>query len=285
MSETRPTGSAHLSAGLLRAYAAGPLPEETRDAAEAHLDHCARCRERLGPLMADDAELTALWRRVDDAVDVPERSLVERWALRAGVPEDAARLCAAMPGLRRSWWAGAALLLGLAVAAARWSGSASAPLPFFALVPALSAVGVVAVTGRRFDPAYVWVEVSPLGGFRVVLLRAAAVQILSLVLGAAGAVGMPLPFPYTLGWLVPSLMLTAVCLALSSRMDALPAVALTLAAWGLCLAVAYDTALPAATRTLLPGAQLAMAGVGLVAVGALVVLRDGFERDRTRGVA
>ncbi|GHH30682.1 hypothetical protein GCM10018780_90440 [Streptomyces lanatus] len=246
------------------------------------MDRCAECRARLSPLLADEAELSSLWERIDLATDEPTRSQLERCALRLGVPEDAARLCAAMPALRWSWWGGAALLVLLTVAAARWSESASAPLLFFALVPALSAIGVVAVTGRRFDPAYVWLAVSPLGGFRVVLLRAAAVQVLSLVLSAAGAVGLPLPFPYTLGWLVPSLMLTAVCLALSSRMDALPAITLTLAAWAGWLVATYNTALPAATRLLLPGTQLGMAAVTLLGVGALIVLRDGFDR---RGLA
>jgi hypothetical protein len=233
--------------------------------------------------MADEAELTSLWERVDRATDEPTRSLLERSALRLGVPEDAARLCAAMPALRWSWWGGAALLVMLTVAAARWSESASAPLLFFALVPALSAVGVVAVTGQRFDPAYVWLAVSPLGGFRVVLLRSAAVQVLSLVLSAAGAAGLPLPFPYTLGWLVPSLMLTAVCLALSSRMDALPAITLTLAAWAVWLVAAYDADLTAATRLLLPGTQLAMAAVALLATAALVVLREGFDTFDKQG--
>nr|WP_112477338.1 zf-HC2 domain-containing protein [Streptomyces sp. ST1020] len=275
----------HPAPALLREYANHPLPAGTRDAVEAHVDRCPACRDRLAPLMADDPGLTALWQRVDHAADEPDRGLLERCALRVGVPEDAARVGAAMPGLRRSWWAGAVLLLLVAVAAARWSGSASAPLLYFALVPALSAVGVVTVTGRRFDPAYVWLAVSPLGGFRVVLLRAAAVQVLSLALGAAGAAGLPLPFPYTLGWLVPSLMLTALCLALSSRMDALPAIGLTLAAWALCLGVTYSADLPAATRMLLPGAQLAMAGVALLAAGALFALRDGFDRPPARARA
>ena len=291
MSRARPAGhthdpggeSAHLGPDLLRAYATRPLPAETRDPVESHLDRCAACRERLSPLMADEAELSALWERVDHATDEPTRSLLERFALRLGVPEDAARLCAAMPALRWSWWGGAALLVLLTVVAARWSESTSAPLLFFALVPALSAVGVVAVTGQRFDPAYVWLAVSPLGGFRVVLLRATAVQVLSLVLSAAGAAGLPLPFPYTLGWLVPSFMLTAVCLALSSRMDALPAITLTLAAWAVWLVATYNADLPAATRLLLPGTQLAMAAVALLGVGALVVLRDGFDRFDKQG--
>ncbi|MER5943096.1 zf-HC2 domain-containing protein [Streptomyces sp. NPDC001928] len=279
------SGSAHLGTDVLRAYATRPLPGEVRGPVEAHLDRCAGCRARLSPLLADEAELTSLWERVDRATDEPSRSLLERCALRLGVPEDVARLCAAMPALRWSWWGGAALLLMLSVAAARLSESTSAPLLFFALVPALSAVGVVAVTGQRFDPAYVWLAVSPLGGFRVVLLRATAVQVLSLVLSTAGAAGLPLAFPYALGWLVPSLMLTAVCLALSSRMDALPAITLTLTAWAVWLVAAYNSALPAATRILLPGTQLAMAAVALLAVGALVVLRDGFDRQGRRATA
>ncbi|MET8982014.1 zf-HC2 domain-containing protein [Streptomyces sp. NPDC004539] len=270
----------HLTTLRLQQYATHPLPEPTRDAVEIHLDLCPDCRDRLSPFVAAEPELSSLWQRVDHAVDEPDRSLLERCALRVGVPEDAARLCAAMPALRRSWWCGSVLLVVLAVAAARWSGSTSAPLLFFALVPALSAAAVASVTGRRFDPAYVWLTVSPLGGLRVVLLRAAAVHILSLVLASAGAVALPLPFPYTLGWLVPSLMLTALCLALSSRMDALPAVSLTLTAWALCLVATYDATLPAATLTLLPAAQLAMAGTAVVAIAALVVLRDGFDRGR-----
>lgn len=275
--------SGHLDPGDLLAYASRPLDREARDLVEAHVDRCADCRARLSRLTADETELSSLWERVDRATDEPARSLLERCALRLGVPEDAARLCAAMPALRWSWWGGAAVLVMLTVAVARWSESTSAPLLFFALVPALSAVGVVAVTGQRFDPAYVWLAVSPLGGFRVVLLRAAAVQALSLVLSLAGAAGLPLPFPYTLGWLVPSLMLTAVCLALTSRLDALPAISLTLAAWGVWLVATYNADLPAGTRLLLPGTQLAMTAVAVLGVVALVVLRDGFDRFDKQG--
>ncbi|WP_178879968.1 zf-HC2 domain-containing protein, partial [Streptomyces acidiscabies] len=80
----------HPTTALLRAYANRPLPAAARDAVEAHVDQCAGCRERLAPLMADDPGLTALWQRVDHAVDEPDRSLLERCALRVGVPEDAA---------------------------------------------------------------------------------------------------------------------------------------------------------------------------------------------------
>lgn len=275
--------SAHLSPGLLRAYAAGPLSYELRGIVEAHVDRCAGCRERLSPLLADEAALSSLWEGIDRATDEPTRSLLERCALRLGVPEHAARLCAAMPSLRWSWWGGAALLLVLAVAVARWSESTSAPLLFFALQPALSAVAVVAVTGQRFDPAYVWLAVSPLNGFRVVLLRATAVQVMSLALSAASAVGLPLPFPYMLGWLIPSLMLTAVCLALSSRMDAVPAIGLTLTAWGVWLGLTYNSRLTGGTRLLLPEAQLAMAAAAVLTVGVLFALRDGFDSFDKQG--
>ncbi|MER5495467.1 zf-HC2 domain-containing protein [Streptomyces sp. NPDC002490] len=231
-------------------------------------------------------DLSELWQRIDRATDEPTRSPLERCALRLGVPEHLTRLCAAMPALRRSWWGGAALLVLLTVALARWSSSPSAPLPFLALVPALSALAVAAVAGPRFDPAYVWLAVSPRGGFRTVLLRAAAVQALGLPLGAVAAAGLPLPFPHLFGWLVPSLMLTAVCLALSSRMDVARAVALTLTAWAGWLVVGHQPELPAGTRVLLPAAQLAMAAVTLLAVGALIALRDGFDGlDRPRRTA
>ncbi|MCM2388917.1 zf-HC2 domain-containing protein [Streptomyces albipurpureus] len=285
MSEAQPVrpadgpdeGSAHLSPDLLRAYMDRPLAEGPRGLVEAHLQDCSTCRSQLFPLTGDETAMSRLWVRIDRATDEPSRSLLERCALRVGVPEDAARLSAAMPSLRWSWWGGAALLLLLAVVFARLSESNSASLAFFALEPALSALAVVAVTGQRFDPAYVWLAVSPLNGFRVVLLRAAVVQVLSLAMSSAGAVGLPLPFPHMLGWLIPSLMLTAVCLALMSRMDAVPAIILTLTAWAIWLVFAYSADLPAGTRLLLPTSQMIMAAVAVLACGVLAFLRDGFD--------
>jgi hypothetical protein len=275
----------HLDLDVLQAYVARPLPRAAALLVEGHLDRCPTCRTRLAPLMeAEEAEtMGSLWQQVDRATDEPARGLMERCALRLGVPEHAARLCAAMPSLRRSWWGGAALLLMVAVAMARWADSTSAPLLFFALAPALSAVGVAAVTGQRFDPAYVWLAVSPLNGLRVVLLRAAVVQLMMLILSAVGAAGLPLPLPYLFGWLVPSLMLTAVCLALSSRMDAVPAIALTLGAWLAGLTITYNPDVVAGTRLLLPEAQLAMAAVAVLAAAAVMALRDGFDRLGNQG--
>ena len=272
----------HLDPDVLRVYATEPLPLATAALVEGHLDRCLVCRERLSPLVADES-LPYLWERVDRRLDEPARSLLERCALRLGVPDRAARLCAAMPALRWSWWGGALLLLVLSVVVARSAASPSASLLFFGLTPALSSVGVAVVTGARFDPAYVWLAVSPLNGFTVVLLRAAAVQVLAVLLTGVCALGLPVPGPYMIGWLIPSLMLTAVCLALSSRTDTLPAIGLTLSAWVLGLAVTYRPDLLAGTLLLLPEAQLVMATVTGLAMGALVLLRDRFNRFDRQG--
>lgn len=279
MTEAPPTGDrpGHLDDDVLRTYAAEPLPAATAALVDLHLDRCARCRERLSELEPGQTTV-GLWQQVDRRLDEPTRSLLERCALRLGVPEYATRLCAAVPSLRWSWWGGAAFLLILAAVVGRWAEATSAPLLFLAVAPALSAVSVAVVTGQRFDPAYAWLVVAPLNGFTVVLVRAAAVQAMAVVLTGACAVALPLAVPYLLGWLVPSLMLTAVCLALSSRTDAARAVLLTLAAWAVGLAVTYRPQELAGTLLLLPEAQLVMAGVTALAAGTLVLLRDGFDR-------
>ncbi|MFE9171582.1 zf-HC2 domain-containing protein [Streptomyces kebangsaanensis] len=265
----------HLSAEELRAYARGGPAAPRLRAAESHLDGCPECRRSLTDVFPR-TRLDTIWERVDVAIDEPRRGLLERGLLRLRVAEHDARLIAATPALRRTWVAGAVVVLLLAVLAARLLTAVAAPLTLLAVAPVLPAVGMALSWGPRFDPAHEIALTTPTSGFRIAMVRTTAVLAVSTVLGGAASLALPRLGLAALGWLLPSLALTLVTLVLASRFDPLRAAAGSGAAWLLALAVTTDTETGEAWLLSAPGQ--ATAAVGLVAAAVLLaVRRSSFE--------
>ena len=91
----------HVDDAVLGRYGAGSLDDANALSVEAHLLGCAACRERTAPL-ADTARLESVWASVQELVDAPRPTPVERLLLRLGVREHVARLLAATPSLTLS---------------------------------------------------------------------------------------------------------------------------------------------------------------------------------------
>ncbi len=95
----------------LQAYGAGALPGEQREDLRRHLDGCDACRalleafSQVEPIAADAAEVTALRRRIEPAVQAArrERQRPGRWRLLvwASVPAFAVALVLLVVGLRQ----------------------------------------------------------------------------------------------------------------------------------------------------------------------------------------
>jgi len=139
----------HVDDTMIERYAAGRLDAANAFSVEAHLLDCDDCRARTVPL-ADAAWLEAVWAGVQELVDTPRLSPVERLLLRLGVREHVARLLAATPSLTLSWLSAVALCLAFAVVAAHESERGAAP--FLALAPLLPLAGVAASYGPWLDP-------------------------------------------------------------------------------------------------------------------------------------
>jgi hypothetical protein len=209
----------HADPAMLALYAAEDLDDVRASSLEAHLLACEHCRYALAP-MVPTQQLDAMWNGIETALDAPQPGIVEQVLLRLGVHEHVARLLAATPSLRLSWFLAEAFSLGAASVAAQHNagtGVAGASLFLFLVLAALAPVaGVAAAFGPGVDPAYEIGIASPMRSDRLLFIRATAVLIASVVIGAIAALALPgLDWTVAL-WLLPALGLTLATLAVAT---------------------------------------------------------------------
>jgi hypothetical protein len=212
----------HADPSVLALYAARDLDEVRASSLEAHLLACEHCRSALAP-MVPTRELDAMWNEIATTLDAPRRGVVEQIFLRLGVHEHVARLLAATPSLRLSWFLAEVFALGLAAfAAQQTSGTrgAGASLFLFLVLAALAPVAGVAVAfGPGVDPAHEIGIASPLRSDRLLFIRALAVLIASVVIGSAMALALPGLDRTVALWMLPALGLTLTTLAVATWLN------------------------------------------------------------------
>lgn len=261
----------HAATTLLARYAAGDLDDPQASSLEAHLLGCELCRAQLRPLVPSD-RLDHGWEKVVSVLDAPRVGWIEGALLRLGVRDHVARLLAATPSLRFSWFLAEAFALGSAAyAAAATSGTrgAGAWLFVFLVLAALAPTAGVAVAfGPGIDPAYEIGVAAPLRGDRLLFIRATAVLAASLSIGSLAALALP-GFDRTVAlWLLPAFCLTAATLTLATWMPPVKAACTVALGWlGIVAVVSVVRADPLAGFD--TGGQLAYL---VVAVTSLVVL-------------
>lgn len=274
----------HADAGLLARYATGDLPDAAAWSVEMHVTTCAPCRavleaptDRRVATAIDEGRLDAVWATVDERVLARTRPLGERLLVRAGVADHDARLLAATPSLTASWLLGVAIVLAAGVAAA-WltpTGGTGPVLGFLLIAPLVPLAGVAVAFGRRVDPTHDLGVVAPMSSVRLLLLRGAAVVGTSVVLAAAAALALPTWGWVNVAWLLPSLALTAVTLAVTTR-RADPTIVAAVVAVGWVVAVLALEARTTGTLTAFgPTGQSAMA---LVLAASVVATVTGHRR-------
>ena len=231
----------HADPEVLALYAAEDLDDVRASSLEAHLLACDRCRETLAPLVPA-APLDAIWDEVELRLDAPRPGIVERVLLRMGVHEHIARLLAATPSLRLSWFLAEAFALGSAALAAQHSSdtdAAGASLFLFLVLAALAPVaGVAAAFGPGVDPAYEIGIAAPMRSDRLLFVRATAVLIASILIGGVAAIALPGLDRTVALWLAPALGLTLATLAVATWLRPIVAACTVGLAWLLIAAVA-----------------------------------------------
>jgi hypothetical protein len=162
-----------------------------------------------------------------DSVGQPEPRPGERFLSALGVPAHVARLLALTPSVGLSWVLSVVAALAFAVFASYGFGE---PMPFLVLAPLIPVLGVVVSYQRRLDPLYEIGIASPVGGFRLMLMRATAVLVTSIVVAAVASVGIP-EIRFSAVWLLPALFLTVLTLILSTVMQTASAAVVASAIW------------------------------------------------------
>ncbi|MFE9650834.1 zf-HC2 domain-containing protein [Streptomyces sp. NPDC006365] len=267
----------HVAKDDLRAYVRGELAPPALWSADTHLAACADCRAVLTEV-GDPVALAESWERLDAELDAPRPGLLESLLVRIGVADHTARLLTAAPVLRRSWLLAIAAVLLMTVAAAYSAQSGSSPTLFLVLAPLLPLAGVALSYGPSLDPTYEMAVVSPLHGFRLLMIRTVAVLSVGLLLNGLATLALPAYGLRALAWLLPALALTATGLALTARLGPVLAPALVGGTWIALLSVAHATAARDETLAPFTAAGQGVAGaVAALAAGLLYLVRDRFD--------
>ncbi|MFD8454376.1 zf-HC2 domain-containing protein [Streptomyces coelicoflavus] len=268
----------HADEDDLRAYARGELAAPALWSTDAHLTACAACRGTLAGV-SDTAALDAGWERLDAELDAPRPGRFERLLTWCGAGDGTARLLAATPVLRRSWFGAltAVLLVTFLVAVA--AGAADRPTLFLACAPLLPLVSVALAYGPVLDPTHEMAVVSPMHGFRLLMIRTVAVLVVALGVGGLASLALPGFGPAALAWLLPGLALTTTGLTLTPRLGPVAAPSVLVGAWAAVL-LAADAARASTDGPLAPFTAAGQGVSGLVAAlgaGLLFLLRDRFD--------
>ncbi|MGX1545301.1 anti-sigma factor family protein [Streptomyces adustus] len=265
----------HVPEDDLRAYTRGELAAPRLWSADTHLAACADCRALLARL-ADPVVLDAGWERLDAELDAPRRGFVESLMVRVGVADHTARLLTATPVLRRSWLAAVAAVLLMTVQATATVSPGRSPTPFLALAPLLPLAGVALSYGPVLDPTYEMGVVSPLHGFRLLLIRTVAVLTVGLGLNGLATLALPDYGLRALAWLLPALALTATGLALTPRLGPVVAPVLVGGAW-IGLLLAADASGDGTLAPFTAAGQGVAGAVAALGAGLLYLARDRFD--------
>jgi hypothetical protein len=265
----------HVEQRMLERFAAGTIDVAHAFSVETHLIECADCRTRMGRVVERE-RLEAVWAKIDDVVVAPARGPIEGFMLKVGVPDHIARVLTATPSLRLSWFLAVAAVLGIGVATAHASDRGF--IFFLVVAPLLPLAGVALAYGPGVDPTYEIGIASPLRSFELLLIRAAAVLVATMVLGGLAALALPRLDWTATAWLLPSLALVTASLALSTLIPPLRASMAVGVGWLVVTSVGIWSSLGTAQSMFGESIQLGVLVVTLVSASILYLRRDEFER-------
>jgi hypothetical protein len=226
-----------------------------------------------------EQRLAANLEMVMGEIMAPRTSRSERALQRIGVPERSARLMAATPAWRWSWFAAiAAVLVFAAGAAGEWQGNDQLAI-LLAIAPLVPVVAVALSYSPGVDQSREVLLVAPLSGLRLLLLRTTAVLALAIAVSLIAALAAPTGGWLRLAWLLPSLATTSMTLLLGSRWGLGRSAAGVSVGWLAIVAVAGQSASDAVAAFNWAG-QLAAAIVAAAATVLLVGARHRWEHSR-----
>jgi len=261
----------HIDDRMLALYMEGRMSDVPAFSLETHVLACADCRRKVADGVDSQRE-EQIWQRLLDNVGQSEPRPGERLLSGLGVPAHVARLLALTPSVGLSWVLSVVAALAFAVFASHGFGG---PMPFLVLAPLIPVIGVVVSYQRRLDPLYEIGIASPVGGFRLMLMRATAVLMTSIVVAAVASLGIP-EIRFSAVWLLPALFLTVLTLILSTVMQTASAAVVASAIW---VGGVITAEVVASEPYIVFGAtaQLVFAVLAVLLMAGLIGRRDSFE--------
>ncbi|MDP3985105.1 MAG: zf-HC2 domain-containing protein [Acidimicrobiia bacterium] len=203
----------HVETPLLDGYLEGRLDRAASASIETHITSCAKCR---GNIAAPNRWIEDSWHAVADRVEPPTATLFERSLVALGVKAHTARILAVTPAIRLSWLAATVIATTFALTAITASDDRVVVALFLAIAPLIPVAGVALSYGQVLDPVHELSISAPIDKFRLLLIRSVAVLASSLVMLAAAQLATPVAGGAG-AWLLPSLALSTLTLALATR--------------------------------------------------------------------
>ena len=271
----------HIHAETLARYARGAVDATQQFSVEAHLVSCGTCRASIASFV-DVRALERTWEAIEGEMAAPPAGAIERLLVGVSIQEHIARLLAATPSLRRSWLLAIAAVLTLAVLVA--NGAPNGYVFFLAVAPLLPLAGIAVAYGPGIDPTHEIGLVAPMRSFGLLLIRAVAVLVSTMVFSTIAALFLP-GFDWRVtAWLLPSFGLVTGSLALSTIVHPLRAAIAVAAIWLLGISAAAALASGPTPALAIFGGVMQLVLL-IVTIGASVVLvarREEFERGEHR---
>lgn len=263
----------HVDQEVLHMYQTGEIDRVVAASVEAHVTECAECREDL---ITDADWLEQSWAGVADRVEPGGPGVIERILTSVGVKQHVARVIALSPAFRVSFVLAVILVMAFAVGASASDPNGLAFRVFLFLAPLLPVAGIAMAYGNLVDAAHELTLSSPIDSFRLLMLRAITVLIVSV---GIGLIAWPLiESPTAFGpsaWLAPALALTLATLALASRFETWVAGAMVAGGWAAAMALA----LTGDIETFNARAQSVYVVAAIVAGLVVAVRRNSYDRE------
>jgi len=260
----------HLPAELVDAWASGEVGPTVAASVEQHLTVCPACRSAvIAPVAADGTlDLDRVWTRIADQVEAARTPLVGRMMTRLGMRPSDALLLGAASAFTASWVAATATVVALTFAMSVVRPS-SAVAVYLLLAPLVPMAGVGAAYGREVDPIHELGVASPYPQLRLLLLRTAAVLVVSVPVTVVAGLALD-PWWVAVAWLLPGLALVVVLLVATTWCPPGVAAWTVGVLWGVIAMTAHrfdevlvlvgETGLAVSAATLVAGAVFLIAG-------------------------
>ena len=269
------TESWHLPQQLLDSWISGRAEPGVAAATELHLQGCSHCRARVDRSSPGVPDLDAVWLEVRARATAPRDTRLQRGLRRLGMSAADSFLVAATPSLLGSWVTALAVFALCAGLAPYFDDAANTQL--YLLLAPLVPLGAVAFSyGPDVNPAYEQEVATPYSALRLLLLRTAAVLLLSMPLLTLA--GLLLPGRVAALWLLPGASLVTALLAASTWLRPVPVAGALALVWGstvLAVSLRDDPA-----RLVAASSLLAYAVVTAIAFGVFLSRADALNALR-----
>jgi hypothetical protein len=267
----------HIPQQTVRAYVDGRVADADAWSVEAHLAACEQCR---GVLAAEATQVPSLMSAVDESWPAVEAGLAPQGRVRRGSAwREVVVLVTAGPAARWAWLTASLVVLALAAGIGAVSPvTGGAELPLLGLVaPLVPILGVAVSYGTGLDDAHEVIASTPGGGLRLLLMRSVTVlassTVIALVAGIAVGYGSPVP------WLLASLALVVLTLALGSLIGVGRAAGVVGGGWAVAATVTtLSTPTHAVPIPLTAEFAPVWLAVAVAAAFVVAVRRDAFDQ-------